>query len=141
MRHASSLRGPGVDMLIGILNRIAQIGSGLASTSLSTDHPSCSPPVPLETEAENRDIVSSDDRDSSVGVLFSLGFHRQHSFGLAATVSFPLLFLVLGNEWVSSIDEGVWAVEIYGLLWRVRGCCRSEERCRRQEELLRFLGI
>ncbi|KAL2483694.1 E3 ubiquitin-protein ligase [Forsythia ovata] len=64
MRHASSLRGPGVDMLIEILNSIAKIGSGLESTSPSTDHPSCSQPVPMETEAENRDIVSSDDRDS-----------------------------------------------------------------------------
>ncbi|CAA2959517.1 E3 ubiquitin- ligase UPL1 isoform X1 [Olea europaea subsp. europaea] len=64
MRHASSLRGPGVDMLIEILNSIAKIGSGLESTPPSTDHPSFSQPVPMETEAENRDIVSSDDRDS-----------------------------------------------------------------------------
>ncbi|CAI9787771.1 unnamed protein product [Fraxinus pennsylvanica] len=64
MRHASSLRGPGVDMLLEILNSIAKIGSGLESASLTTDNPSCSQPVPMETEAENRDIVSSDDRDS-----------------------------------------------------------------------------
>ncbi|CAA3019978.1 E3 ubiquitin- ligase UPL1-like [Olea europaea subsp. europaea] len=64
MRHASSLRGPGVDMLLEILNTIAKIGSGHESINLSTDNPSCSQPVPMETEAENRDIVSSDDRDS-----------------------------------------------------------------------------
>ncbi|KAI3456803.1 hypothetical protein Pfo_013466, partial [Paulownia fortunei] len=64
MRHASSLRGPGVDMLIEILTKIAKIGSGLESASLSTDFPSCSQPVPMETESENRDVVPMDDTDS-----------------------------------------------------------------------------
>ncbi|KAL0443272.1 UNVERIFIED_CONTAM: E3 ubiquitin-protein ligase UPL1 [Sesamum latifolium] len=64
MRHASSLRGPGVDMLIEILTKIAKIGSGLESASLSTDSPSCSQPVPMETETENRDVTTMDDRDS-----------------------------------------------------------------------------
>ncbi|KAL8033396.1 hypothetical protein ABFX02_13G156500 [Erythranthe guttata] len=64
MRHASSLRGPGVDMLIEILTKIAKIGSGLESASLSTDSPSCSIPVPMETESENRDVISMDDGDS-----------------------------------------------------------------------------
>ncbi|KAL0353502.1 UNVERIFIED_CONTAM: E3 ubiquitin-protein ligase UPL1 [Sesamum angustifolium] len=64
MRHASSLRGPGVDMLIEILTKIAKIGSGLESASLSTDSPSCSQPVPMETESENRDVTMMDDRDS-----------------------------------------------------------------------------
>lgn len=64
MRHASSLRGPGVEMLIEILTKIAKIGSGLDSASLSTDCPSSSQPVPMETESENRDVVTMDDRDS-----------------------------------------------------------------------------
>ncbi|KAL8462223.1 hypothetical protein ACS0TY_033325 [Phlomoides rotata] len=64
MRHASSLRGPGVDMLIEILTKIAKIGSGLDSASLSTDCASSSQPVPMETEYENRDVVSMDDSDS-----------------------------------------------------------------------------
>ncbi|KAI3466413.1 hypothetical protein Pfo_023076 [Paulownia fortunei] len=63
MRHASSLRGPGVDMLIEILNKIAKIGSGVES-SLFTDSLSCSQPVPMETESEKRVLVLSDDGDS-----------------------------------------------------------------------------
>ncbi|KAK4487432.1 hypothetical protein RD792_005935, partial [Penstemon davidsonii] len=65
MRHASSLRGPGVDMLIEILNEIAKIGSGHESTSLFTDSPSSSQSVPMETETENKDDVFSDGIDSS----------------------------------------------------------------------------
>ncbi|KAH6778608.1 LOW protein: E3 ubiquitin ligase-like protein [Perilla frutescens var. frutescens] len=64
MRHASSLRGPGVDVLIEILTKIAKIGSGLDSASPSTDCPSSSQPIPMETEPDNRDVVSVDDRDS-----------------------------------------------------------------------------
>lgn len=64
MRHASSLRGPGVDMLIEILTKIAKIGSGLDSASPSTENPSSSQPTPMETESENKDVVSVDDRDS-----------------------------------------------------------------------------
>ncbi|KAG8365159.1 hypothetical protein BUALT_Bualt18G0075300 [Buddleja alternifolia] len=63
MRHASSLRGPGVDMLIEILNNIAKIGSGIES-SPSTDSPSCSHPVPMETESEKKDVVLSEDKDT-----------------------------------------------------------------------------
>ncbi|CBI39751.3 unnamed protein product, partial [Vitis vinifera] len=37
MRHASSLRGPGVDMLIEILNAISKIGSGTESPPSSSD--------------------------------------------------------------------------------------------------------
>ncbi|KAL1556169.1 E3 ubiquitin-protein ligase upl1 [Salvia divinorum] len=65
MRHASSLRGPGVDMLIEILTKIAKIGSGLDSASPSTECPSSSQPVPMETEPDNKDVVSADDRDPS----------------------------------------------------------------------------
>ncbi|KAI5571218.1 hypothetical protein BDE02_11G079400 [Populus trichocarpa] len=63
MRHASSLRGPGVDMLIEILNVITKIGSGVDGSCASTD-PSCSAPVPMETDAEERSLVLSDDRGS-----------------------------------------------------------------------------
>ncbi|XP_042007782.1 E3 ubiquitin-protein ligase UPL1-like isoform X2 [Salvia splendens] len=65
MRHASSLRGPGVDMLIEILTKIAKIGSGLDSASPSTECPSSSQPVPMETEPDNKDVASADDRDPS----------------------------------------------------------------------------
>lgn len=68
MRHASSLRGPGVDMLIEILTKIVKIGSGLdsasTSTSTSTECSGSSQPTPMETEPDNRDVVSVDDRDS-----------------------------------------------------------------------------
>ncbi|XP_011038805.1 PREDICTED: E3 ubiquitin-protein ligase UPL1 isoform X2 [Populus euphratica] len=63
MRHASSLRGPGVDMVIEILNAISKIGSGFDASYSSTD-PSCSAPVPMETDAEERSPVLSDDRES-----------------------------------------------------------------------------
>lgn len=64
MRHASSLRGPGVDMLIEILNTILRIGSGIDASNLSAD-PSCSStPVPMETDGEERNLVLSDDREA-----------------------------------------------------------------------------
>ncbi|EPS70177.1 hypothetical protein M569_04584 [Genlisea aurea] len=62
MRHASSLRGPGVDMLIEILSTIAKIGSGLEAASLS-DSLSTSHSVPMETESEDKDLVSAGDRN------------------------------------------------------------------------------
>lgn len=65
MRHASSLRGPGVDMVIEILNAIAKVGSGVDASCLSNDPPCCSTPVPMETDAEERSPVPSDDRESS----------------------------------------------------------------------------
>ncbi|XP_034925181.1 E3 ubiquitin-protein ligase UPL1 isoform X3 [Populus alba] len=63
MRHASSLRGPGVDMVIEILNAISKIGSGVDASYSPTD-PTCSAPVPMETDAEERSTVLSDDRES-----------------------------------------------------------------------------
>ncbi|KAA8523541.1 hypothetical protein F0562_009964 [Nyssa sinensis] len=63
MRHASSLRGPGVDMLIEILDVIAKIGSGPEATASFTDSPCCSTPLPMETDAEERNLVSSDDKE------------------------------------------------------------------------------
>ncbi|GMN62344.1 hypothetical protein TIFTF001_031415 [Ficus carica] len=64
MRHASSLRGPGVEMLIEILNVISKIGSGVDVSQSSTD-PSCSAPVPMETDGDERNLVGSDDKESS----------------------------------------------------------------------------
>ncbi|KAM7504309.1 hypothetical protein LguiB_003213 [Lonicera macranthoides] len=63
MRHASSLRGPGVDMLTEMLNALAKLGSGFeAASSLSVDSPSCSTPVPMETDIDDRNLDASDDR-------------------------------------------------------------------------------
>ncbi|CAI9088204.1 OLC1v1022471C1 [Oldenlandia corymbosa var. corymbosa] len=62
MRHASSLRGPGVDMLIEILTNIAKLGSGPESTP-SADCPSSSGNVPMETDAEEKSLVLADSRD------------------------------------------------------------------------------
>ncbi|KAK4575710.1 hypothetical protein RGQ29_026607 [Quercus rubra] len=64
MRHASSLRGPGVDMLIEILNTILRIGSGIDASYLSTDPLCSSTPVPMETDGEERNLVLSDDREA-----------------------------------------------------------------------------
>lgn len=65
MRHASSLRGPGVDMVIEILNVIIKVGSGADSSCLSTDTLSDTTPVPMETDVEERSLVLPDDRESS----------------------------------------------------------------------------
>ncbi|KAK8527091.1 hypothetical protein V6N13_084961 [Hibiscus sabdariffa] len=61
MRHASSLRAPGVDMVIEILNVILRIGCG-ADTSFSAES---SVHVPMETDAEEKNLVQLDDRESS----------------------------------------------------------------------------
>ncbi|KAK9941207.1 hypothetical protein M0R45_017826 [Rubus argutus] len=65
MRHASSLRGPGVDMLIEILNVISKIGHGVDASFTSTEPLCSSTPVPMETDGEERNLVMSDDRESS----------------------------------------------------------------------------
>ncbi|KAK2997133.1 hypothetical protein RJ639_026658, partial [Escallonia herrerae] len=64
MRHASSLRGPGVEMLIEILNAISKLGSGLEASFSSTDSAGCSTPVPMETDPEDRNLASTDDKES-----------------------------------------------------------------------------
>ncbi|KZV53708.1 hypothetical protein F511_38118 [Dorcoceras hygrometricum] len=64
MRHASSLRAEGVDMLIEILSNIAKIGSGIELASQSTYSLSSSEPVPMEIEYENRELPLVDVRDS-----------------------------------------------------------------------------
>ncbi|XP_068637077.1 E3 ubiquitin-protein ligase UPL1-like isoform X2 [Aristolochia californica] len=66
MRHASSLRGPGVDMLIEILQTISKIGTCIEAPPSSTDVPgSSSVPVPMETDSEEKNMVGVDDNDSS----------------------------------------------------------------------------
>lgn len=62
MRHASQLRGPGVDMLIEILNNIAKLGSGPESAS-AADSPGSSGHVPMETDVEDKCMVVADGRD------------------------------------------------------------------------------
>ncbi|KAF9587900.1 hypothetical protein IFM89_006154 [Coptis chinensis] len=65
MRHASSLRGPGVDMLMEILFTISKIGHGVEAPSLATESIGCSAPVPMETDAEESILVSTDDGEFS----------------------------------------------------------------------------
>ncbi|KAK6947097.1 HUWE1/Rev1, ubiquitin binding region [Dillenia turbinata] len=62
MRHASSLRTSGVVMLIEIFNAISEIGSGVEASCSSTDMPSCSIPVPMETDTE--EINMADDKEA-----------------------------------------------------------------------------
>ncbi|XP_007020477.2 PREDICTED: E3 ubiquitin-protein ligase UPL1 [Theobroma cacao] len=62
MRHASSLRVPGVDMVIEILNVILRIGSGVDTSNFAAES---SAPVPMETDAEERNLSQQDDRESS----------------------------------------------------------------------------
>ncbi|KAE8654177.1 hypothetical protein F3Y22_tig00117056pilonHSYRG01052 [Hibiscus syriacus] len=61
MRHASSLRAPGVDMVIEILNVMLRIGSG-ADTSFAAES---SAPVSMETDAEERNLIQPDEGESS----------------------------------------------------------------------------
>ncbi|KAG9448576.1 hypothetical protein H6P81_008541 [Aristolochia fimbriata] len=66
MRHASSLRGPGVDMLIEILQTISRIGTCIEVPPSSSDLlGSSSVPVPMETDTEEKNMVGVDDNDSS----------------------------------------------------------------------------
>ncbi|XAR67357.1 Ubiquitin--protein ligase [Bertholletia excelsa] len=60
MRHASSLRGPGVDMLIEILDTISKIGTGAEAASSSTDSQCCSTPVPMDTDGEEKTLALED---------------------------------------------------------------------------------
>ncbi|KAE8704296.1 E3 ubiquitin-protein ligase UPL2 [Hibiscus syriacus] len=62
MRHASSLRAPGVDMVIEILNVVMRIGSGADTSSFAAES---SAPVPMETDAEERNLIQPDDGESS----------------------------------------------------------------------------
>ncbi|XVE75677.1 hypothetical protein DITRI_Ditri12bG0112000 [Diplodiscus trichospermus] len=62
MRHASSLRALGVDMVIEILNVILRIGSGVDTSYLASES---SAPVPMETDSEERNLIQRDDCESS----------------------------------------------------------------------------
>ncbi|XVE80553.1 hypothetical protein DITRI_Ditri14bG0149300 [Diplodiscus trichospermus] len=62
MRHASSLRALGVDMVIEILNVILRIGSGVDTSYLASES---SAPVPMETDSEERNLIQRDDSESS----------------------------------------------------------------------------
>ncbi|KAK9156355.1 hypothetical protein Sjap_003835 [Stephania japonica] len=64
MRHASSLRVPGVDMLIEILNTISRIGHG-AEALYAVDHQGPLAPVPMETDTDDRTLAASEDGESS----------------------------------------------------------------------------
>lgn len=64
LRHASSLRAIGVDMLIEILNLVANIGSGTESNDLSNSQSSAS--VPMETDSEGVTPVPSCEGEPSV---------------------------------------------------------------------------
>ncbi|XP_023540404.1 E3 ubiquitin-protein ligase UPL1-like isoform X1 [Cucurbita pepo subsp. pepo] len=74
MRHASSLRSPGVDMLIEILNSIVKIGSSIDASCITTDPSSSSTAVPMETDVEEGKSVLSDDKGiAKVGNLEQSG--------------------------------------------------------------------
>ncbi|XP_009793112.1 E3 ubiquitin-protein ligase UPL1 [Nicotiana sylvestris] len=57
MRHTSSLRGPGVEMMIEIFKEIAKLGSVPEAISPSAESASSSNPVPMETEGEDKGVV------------------------------------------------------------------------------------
>lgn len=83
MRHASTLRGPGVDMLIEILNGISKIGSGIEGNCSYADSVSTSStPVPMETDSGERMVSSSDG-----GVLFKSDNAQQTSESIDASSS------------------------------------------------------
>ena len=64
MRHASSLRGPGVEMLVEILEAISKIGSAVDSSSLSPD-PCSSTSVPMEMDGEDKNLILPNNKESS----------------------------------------------------------------------------
>ncbi|XP_052726153.1 E3 ubiquitin-protein ligase UPL1-like isoform X3 [Vigna angularis] len=63
MRHASSLRGPGVEMLVEILETISKIGSVVESSSSSSD-PSSSSLVPMEMDGEDKNVILPNNESS-----------------------------------------------------------------------------
>lgn len=64
MRHASSLRGPGVDMLVEILETISKIGSAVDNSSVSPD-PCSSTSVPMEMDGGDKNLILPDSNESS----------------------------------------------------------------------------
>ncbi|KNA23829.1 hypothetical protein SOVF_020560 [Spinacia oleracea] len=68
MRHASTLRGPGVDMLIEILNTILKLGSvDEVDSSPSVDSIPCPAPVPMETDSDIRSLSTLDEKELPTG--------------------------------------------------------------------------
>lgn len=66
LRHQSSLRTYGVDMFIEILKSMLIIGSGMeATTSMSTDVPTDTAPVPMEIDADEKSLAVSDEVEPS----------------------------------------------------------------------------
>ncbi|XP_021771401.1 E3 ubiquitin-protein ligase UPL1-like isoform X1 [Chenopodium quinoa] len=63
MRHAATLREPGVDILIEILNTILKLGSA-DDSSPSVDSLPCPAPVPMGTDSDVRSLSSPDERES-----------------------------------------------------------------------------
>lgn len=59
MRHASSLRTSGVDMLVEILNTIANVGS-MPESNHCSEFLDSSAPVPMETDSEDKSVLSSE---------------------------------------------------------------------------------
>ncbi|KAL2630710.1 hypothetical protein R1flu_015396 [Riccia fluitans] len=61
MRHAPSLRGPGIDMCIEILKTIAAIGGAteVSNPPVSQDAPSGDAPVPMDTDPEERPVATT----------------------------------------------------------------------------------
>ncbi|XP_061367762.1 E3 ubiquitin-protein ligase UPL1-like [Gastrolobium bilobum] len=64
MRHASSLRGSGVDMLVEILETISKIGSAVDPSSACPD-PCSSTSVPMEMDGEDKILILPDSNESS----------------------------------------------------------------------------
>ncbi|KAL2343611.1 hypothetical protein Fmac_004896 [Flemingia macrophylla] len=64
MRHASSLRVPGVDMLVEILETVSKIGSAVDSSSLIPD-PCSSTSVPMEMDGEDKNLILPNNKEST----------------------------------------------------------------------------
>ncbi|KEH31409.1 E3 ubiquitin-protein ligase UPL1-like protein [Medicago truncatula] len=64
MRHAASLRGPGVDMLVEILETISKIGSAIYSSSFCHD-PCSSTSAPMEMDGRDKNLILADRKESS----------------------------------------------------------------------------
>lgn len=64
MRHSSSLRGPGVDMLIEILETISKIGSVEDPPSVCSD-PCSSTSVPMEMDGGDKNLILPDVKEST----------------------------------------------------------------------------
>ncbi|CAM8937305.1 unnamed protein product [Rhodiola kirilowii] len=60
MRHVSALRAPGANMLIEILNAVAKMGSIPESSTPHSDSVCGLTLIPMETDAEERNVVLSD---------------------------------------------------------------------------------